>query len=42
MNEKTNFNVIEKYINDDTEAISQYIKNIVDILIAKEFAKSIE
>ena len=42
MNEKINFNVIEKCKSTDTAAISQYITKIVDNLIVKEFAKSIE
>ena len=42
MNVKTNFNVIEKYENNDTKTISQYISKIIDNLIIKEFSKSIE
>ena len=42
MNEKNNFNVIEEYKNNDTETMTQYITNIVDSLIVREFLKSLE
>ena len=42
MCEKMNFNVIEKTKNENIEDIVKIINNIVNKLIANEFANSIE
>lgn len=42
MCEKVNFNVIEKNKYDNVDEITKYIKAIVNSLIIKEFANSIE
>ena len=42
MCEKINFNVIEKNKYDNIEDITKYIQTIVNKLIVKEFANSID
>ena len=42
MCEKVNFNVIEKNKYNNVDEITKYINNIVNKLIIKEFANSIE
>lgn len=42
MCEKVNFNVIEKNKNENIDDITKYINSIVNILIIKEFADSVE
>lgn len=42
MCEKVNFNVIEKTKNDNVEDIAKVINNIVNKLIANEFANCID
>ena len=42
MCEKVNFNVIEKNKYDNVDDITKYIQAIVNKLIAKEFANSID
>ena len=42
MCEKVNFNVIEKNKYDNVDDITKYIQTIVNKLIVKEFANSID
>lgn len=42
MCEKVNFNVIEKNKYENIDDITKYINSIVNILIIKEFADSVE
>ncbi len=42
MCEKVNFNVIEKNKYENIDYITKYINNIVNRLIIKEFAKSVD
>lgn len=42
MCEKVNFNVIEKNKYDNIDDITKYIQSIVNRLIIKEFANSID
>lgn len=42
MCEKVNFNVIEKNKYEDIDDITKYINNIVNRLIIKEFANSVD
>ena len=42
MCEKVNFNVIEKKIYDNIDAITKFINSIVNKLIVNEFAKSVD
>ncbi len=42
MCEKVNFNVIEKNKYDNVDDITKYIQEIVNKLIVKEFANSID
>ena len=42
MCEKVNFNVIEKNKYDNVDDITKYIQSIVNKLIVKEFANSID
>lgn len=42
MRDKVNFNVVEKNKSDNIDDITKYIQAIVNKLIVKEFANSIE
>ncbi len=42
MCEKVNFNVIEKNKSDNIDDITKYINSIVNRLIIKEFANSVD
>ena len=42
MSKKVNFNVIEKNKSDNIDDITKYIQAIVNKLIVKEFANSID
>ena len=42
MNDKTNFNVIEKNKSNDVSYIIQYINGIVNNLIMKDFTRKVE